>query len=46
MLNDDIAGVRVSIHRDRQLGDPAWTMATAKASGLEFDLDGCYPTGF
>ena len=38
MLDDDVARVRVSIRRDRPLGDPTWTLATAKALGLEYSL--------
>ena len=38
MLDDDIARVRVSIRRDRPLGDPTSTLATAKALGLEYSL--------
>ncbi len=38
MLDYDIARVRVSIRRDRPLGDPTWTLATAKALGLEYSL--------
>jgi REP-associated tyrosine transposase len=37
-LDDDVARVRLSIRRDRPLGDPTWTLATAKALGLEYSL--------
>jgi putative transposase len=38
MFETDVARVRESIRRDRPLGDPTWTLATARSLGLEYSL--------
>ena len=38
MIDNDVARVRQSIRRDRPLGDPTWTLATARTLGLEYSL--------
>ncbi len=38
MFDNDVARVRQSLRRDRPLGDPTWTLATARTLGLEYSL--------
>ena len=38
MFDNDVARVRQSLRRDRPLGDPTWTLATARTLGLESSL--------
>jgi hypothetical protein len=38
MFETDVARVRESVRRDRPLGDPTWTVATAEALGLGYSL--------
>ena len=38
MFDNDVARVRQSIRRDRPLGDPTWTLATARTLGLEYSF--------
>ena len=38
MFEGEVQRIRTSIRRDRPLGDPTWTLATAKDLGLEYSL--------
>jgi hypothetical protein len=38
MFDNDVARVRQSLRRDRPLGDPTWTLATARTLGLKTSL--------
>lgn len=38
MFEAEVERVRESIRRDRPLGDPTWTLATAANLGLEYSL--------
>ena len=38
MIDNDVARVRQSLRRDRPLGDPTWTLATARTLGLKSSL--------